>query len=65
MKAKIKIEKSFEEDVAKFSKNYSVGDFEEFFADEGVYLDRLADMLRLHGDNGDSFTIVYEVKLTK
>ena len=65
MKAQIKIEKSFEEGGAMFSKKYSVGDLKEFFVDEGAYLERLADTLRLHGDNGDSFTVVYEVKLTK
>ena len=63
MKAKVDISKSFDEGKA-FSKEWNQGDFEEFFKDEGEYLDKLCGIAKEHGKSGDSFTVTYTVKVT-
>lgn len=65
MKAKIIIEKSFDVETKEFSKDYCIGDFAEFMADEGDYLDRLAEVLNRKGTAGTGYTITYTVKLEK
>ena len=64
MKAKVTIDKSFDHSKA-FSKTWENGDFEEFFKDEGEYLDRLAKMAEAHGKEGEGFTLVYTVTVKK
>lgn len=64
MKATIIIEKSFD-NGSEFTKVWEDGDFEEFLADEGEYLDRLGRTLEDKGVSGDSFTVVYRVNLEK
>ena len=64
MKATVDIIKSFDEGK-KFSKTYESGDFKEFFADEGKYLDNLSGIMAAHGDSGDEFTVTYTVKVVK
>lgn len=64
MKAKITIEKSFDDGLG-FSKDWENGDFEEFMQKEGEYLDRLAATTQEHGRTGDSFKVVYTVEVTK
>ena len=60
MKGTIKIEKSF--DYGKeFSKLLMDGDFEEFFREEGEYLDSL---VKIAERTGEEFTITYSVKVT-
>ena len=64
MTAVVKIIKSF--DGSKlFSKEYESGDFLEFFADEGKYLDRLADGVKTHGNHGEGFEVTYTVTIKK
>lgn len=64
MKATIEIIKSF--DKAKvFAKEPEDGDMQEFFNDEGEYLDRLTEMLSEKGESGDEFTVVYTVTVVK
>ena len=62
MKAHVEIEKSFD-DGKGFSKEYEYGDFEEFFKDEGEYLDRLSATLSEHGEDGQGFKVTYTVTL--
>lgn len=64
MKATVTIEKSFDEGK-NFTKQYEFGDFEEFFDDEGMYLDKLAKVTIEKGKNGDGFTITYTVTVIK
>ena len=64
MRASVDIGKSFDEGKS-FSKEYANGDLAEFFVEEGKYLDRLADILRVRGKAGDEFTVTYTVKLKK
>ena len=66
MLATIKVIKSFERDVTLFKNgNIESGVLEEFFKNEGVYMENLADMLRLRGKVGDSFSMAYIVTVTK
>lgn len=60
MNGEVKIEKSFDETVS-FNKVLEDGDFEEFFKDEGEYLDKLTAIAMHHGDVGDEFTVTYTV----
>ena len=64
LKATVTINKSFDSGSA-FSKGWEQGDFEEFFKDEGEYLDRLADVLENNGKVEDEFTVTYTVHVTK
>ena len=65
MKARITIEKSFEEGKKSFSKQVEKRDFETFLKEEGEYLDKLAETVRQHGNEGDGFTVTYIVTLEK
>lgn len=66
MKAQITIAKSFDFDDGKdFCKEWKDGDFEQFFKDEGEYLDRLGNTLLEQGAKGEGFTVTYTVTLTK
>lgn len=60
MNAKIEISKSFD-DGKEFSKQWDIGDFEQFFTEEGQYLDRLAGTAEVKGVAGDKFTVTYTV----
>lgn len=62
MFATVTIDKSFDE-TRKFSKELEDGDFEEFFQEEGEYLDRLVKIAIEHGHSGDEFTVVYTVNV--
>lgn len=64
MKATITIEKSFDK-TRGFSKDLEDGDLQEFFNDEGEYLDRLSKLADEHGEEGDEFTVTYIVKVKK
>ena len=64
MKAKVTITKTFDKG-SEFSKEWAQGDFNEFFADEGQYLDRLANTVNQHGKTGEGFKVTYTVVLTK
>lgn len=64
MKAVVTIEKTFD-DGKKFTKEWTNGDFHEFFTEEGAYLDRLSKIVEDKGDEGDSFTVTYSVTVTK
>ena len=64
MKANVLITKSFD-GAQEFSKVYEAGDFEEFFMEEGKYLDRLSDGVNTHGDEGEGFRVTYSVTLSK
>lgn len=64
MKAKVVIEKSFDEGQ-EFGKAWMPNDFAEFFRDEGEYLDRLCDIMEGKGDEKDSFTVTYTVTVIK
>lgn len=64
MKANVLITKSFD-GAQDFSKTYEAGDFAEFFREEGEYLDRLADGVRTHGDQGEGFKVTYSVTVSK
>lgn len=57
------INKSFDEDIKQFTKELVRGDFEEFFKDEGVYLDRLTGILENSGNANDEFTVTYTVNV--
>lgn len=63
IKAKVTIGKSFDHGRA-FRKEWSKGDFEEFFQKEGKYCDKLARVAELHGEPGESFTVTYTVTVT-
>lgn len=66
MKATVKIEKSFDDEVSEFNKkNLEGGDLREFLDDEGEYLERLVKMMEKHGKKGDAFEVVYTVTVTK
>lgn len=60
MQAKVVIDKSFD-DTGEFTKTWENGDFEEFFKEEGEYLDRLSNTTVNHGSEGDGFTVTYTV----
>ena len=64
MNAKVRIEKSFDDDK-RFSKELKNGDLEQFFTEEGEYLDRLAKILEAKGEYGEGFTVTYTVQVTK
>lgn len=64
MKATITIEKSFDK-TRGFSKDLEDGDLQEFFNDEGEYLDRLSKLADEHGEEGDEFTVTYIVNVKK
>lgn len=64
MKARVSITKSFDKD-AEFTKKWEAGDFEEFFKDEGAYLDRLSKLAADKGEAGDGFTVTYTVEVRK
>ena len=63
-KATIIIEKSFD-DSKRFSKNLESGDLEQFFMEEGEYMDKLSDMLESKGSLTDSFELTYKIKVEK
>lgn len=63
MKAKVKIQKSFD-DGKEFSKEWEKNDFREFFDEEGEYLDRLCDTLHTRGKAGERFTVTYTITVT-
>ena len=65
VKAKVKIEKSFEEEVSEFEKEWADGDYEEFFQQEGAYLDRLCNILVEHGKTDEGYTVTYTITTTK
>ena len=64
MKARVEIEKSYDGSKS-FKKDWKNGDFEQFFLEEGQYLDRLANITEEHGADGEGFTVTYTVTLTK
>ncbi len=64
MKARVEIEKSFDKGK-EFSKEWKFGDFQQFFEEEGDYLDKLANILADKGMNGHEFTVTYTVTVTK
>ena len=64
MKAKVVVTKTFD-DENEFSKEWQDGDFEDFFKDEGEYLDRLAKITEDKGKAGDCFVVTYTVSLVK
>ena len=64
MKATVTIRKSFD-DEAEFSKEWERGDFEEFFEEEGAYLDRISSVASQKGKQGEGFTVTYTVTVTK
>ena len=63
MEAKVKIAKSFDEGK-QFTKEWTSGDFEQFFMEEGQYLDKLAKILAEHGKKGESFEVTYTATVT-
>lgn len=64
MRAEVNITKSF--DYGKtFTKDWKKGDFEEFFAHEGKYLDRLGRIAEVHGEPGETFTVTYTITVTR
>lgn len=63
MKAIIEISKSFDSGVDGYIKDWEIGDFEEFFAEEGECLDRLSDFAK--DIVSDGFTVTYKVTLIK
>ena len=65
LKAVIEMKKSFDGKTRGFGKDYEVGDFKEFFATEGVYLDSLGKAVEEHADVGEGFTIIYTVNLVR
>ena len=66
MKARVTITKSFDEE-RDFSKEWQKGDFEEFFQEEGVYLDQLSEVAKEKGKDGSGkmFTVTYTVTVEK
>ena len=64
MRAKVEIDKSFDESKA-FTKEHKAGDFAEFFKEEGEYLDRLVNTLHEHAVNGEGFVVTYTVTVRK
>lgn len=64
MKATVEITKTFE-DGKMFSKEWTHGDFCEFFTEEGKYLDRLSGIVEMRGKSNEGFTITYTVTVTK
>ena len=64
MKAKLEVNKSFD-DSGIFTKVWKQGDFEEFFRDEGEYLDKLSELAGKHGTSGELFTVTYTVTVSK
>ena len=63
-KASIIIEKSFD-DSKKFSKKLESGDLEQFFKEEGEYMDKLSNILESKGSQNDSFELTYKIKVEK
>lgn len=63
MKATVIIAKSFNNESDEFTKTYENGDFEEFFTDEGKYLDKLAMVALTEGKHvkGKLFKISIDV----
>lgn len=60
MKCNIDVYKSF--DVAQqFERTPEAGDLEEFFSEEGKYLDGLVEIMKEHAHDGESFKVVYTV----
>ena len=64
MKAKVVIRKSFDESK-QFTKEWHAGDFEEFFKEEGEYLDRLSGMVEKRPEQGQLFEVTYTVTVEK
>lgn len=64
MKGKVTIDKSFDE-TREFMKSLEDGDFEEFFREEGEYLDRLTKIAEERGKNGEGFTVIYTVSVER
>lgn len=67
MRAIVTISKSFD-DSTGFSKEWESGDFEDFFTDEGRYIDTLAEKLNglnIEEMDGDGFTVTYVVTVRK
>lgn len=65
IKATIVAEDSFGKRNRGFEKELETGDFEQFFSQEGEYLDRLATTLAEHGDIGDQFSVQFKVTVVK
>lgn len=65
LKAVIEIGKSFDGKTRRCSKDYEVGDFKEFFATEGVYLDTLGKAVEEHAEVGEGFIVTYTVNLVR
>lgn len=65
IKATIFAEDSFGKRNRGFEKELETGDFEQFFSQEGEYLDRLATTLAEHGGIGDQFNVQFKVTVVK
>lgn len=65
LKATIEMEKSFDGKTIGFGKDYEVGDFKDFFAEEGIYLDTLGKAVKEHAEVGEGFMIIYTVNLVR
>ena len=64
MKARILIEKSFDEEK-EFSKELEEGDLKKFFDEEGRYLEDLSKILKRFGEDGDEYVVSYTVVIKK
>ena len=64
MKAQVVIRKSFDESK-QFSKEWQAGDFEQFFKEEGEYLDRLSKAASDRPESGKLFEITYTVTVER
>lgn len=64
MIAIVSIIKSFDGET-DFTKEWTKGDFEQFFTEEGDYLDRLCEICKDKGREGEGFEVTYRVKVVK
>ena len=64
MNAKVVITKSFDESK-QFTKEWQAGDFEQFFKEEGEYLDRLSKAASGRPEGGKLFEITYTVTVER
>lgn len=62
MRVKVRIEKSFD-DTKEFSKEYEQGDLQEFFDEEGMYLDDLAEIFKKQASDSALARVVYTVEM--
>lgn len=65
IKAKIMRKDSFSEHDRSFEKEIELNDFQNFFSEEGEYLDRLSSVLAENGKIGDSFSVDFYVSVEK